>query len=748
MSNQNAKNALKHSENQLKFLTLVADLLELAPDHPFRGGTQKLPDVKEPVLPVLENTYDIGATDIVGTDCHNDNFYLEKAVYELFRKADYTHPDYDKTQNAKNTFIEQMGYADACNIRLRTQLYLPDSDPLWELESYVKFRDIMDRAKQYCYLLTDYAVSVLEDQGIQPRFTDGAVNGSTKSLKKGNSPIERTSYAGVSSHVEYMARHLGKLIDNQDDSRTEAFWSMYLSRAKVVDAPDEANFVPKNYKTDRDTFKGFTADLAIQCGIGDLLSESLRRNGYDIRILPEIHKDLARMGSINGLTSTFDMKGGSQNCFSELGKFLLPPLLYDVLIYSRNDRVAIDDQVFNLPIMATAGNGFCFPLETILFLSLQMGILSYNGIKPVVKKQKIRNRTVFTIRRTSYHKVCSTFGDDVIVPSYIAHDLIDTFKHIGIRLNLDKSFWSGDFRESCGGHYLNGRDINCFNAKTVPTMENTVEIQKFQNGIRAFGYDNNRNCWRHPRLRSLWSGILEHSSGLTINQGRNGDAGVLVPWTYSETRYVKPRYKYVFTTAMRERIMVSNPSFFKDVISTNRNKSLRFSRKTYVKGFPLVTQKFLQQVYTDKIRLPQHLKQNHIPKPLLLKIAGEGLLSGSGHTPNVCLLCTGKEKCKHCSKHGVVENYPKYFIRDRLKIGTRVQHSDPFAVQHESVDDLFSEIGHKFASTRINRIHRDLLYKRRYDVWEKKRPMYLSRLRNLLETRIDAGNREIRDLFG
>lgn len=752
------------SNQQNEFLVQVSDLLGLPPHHPLREGVVGIPKIEKPKYEEIRNQFDVHSHELVGTLHDNDITYRDAAIYELFRKASFDLPGVDPYENAKESFLAQMSVAETNNLRFRRMMDIPDGHELWNNVNYIAFRRIMASAKHYCHILCDYAEHTFRESGIEPRFTDGATIGRDRDLKKGNSPIERFSQAALSKDVAYLGKMLGNLHRKSRSEEKDPFWSLFLDRAEVIDAIDTANFVPKTYMTNRPTFKSVVGDIAIQCGIGDVLTTSLRLSGYDVSTLPDTHKELARIGSLNGMTATFDMKGGSDNVYLELGKYMVPELTYSVMESARCSKLRIDDEIIDLPIMATAGNGFCFPLETIIFLSLQMGVLSYFGVKPKIARRKSQGASYRYIRKTSYHSICSTFGDDVIIPTFAAKTFIELFDKIGIVLNLDKSFFTGSFRESCGGHFLDGHDVNCFNAKTVPTMENTYDVQKFLNGIRRFCFDNNRNTWRHPDLANLWFGLLQtagglnkdfgrnqFTGGLVINQGVDGDSGVLIPRTYSVTRYVRRCNLYIFTETMQRQIRASNDHNLVTIVRTHKRETYRYSKIRSVKsanGFPVFAQKFRALQYTEKHSLPSHLKRNPVPSLPLFKIVGQGLISGSGIVPTVSLLSEETtDSVGAVEKEHNLNTYPKHFVTNRLKTQLVVTSRDPFSTTDESVDDLFKRIGGSFHRTRISRVKRELYANRRMSIWESRRSVYLSRLIQKLRVRKDSLDQEVREIF-
>jgi hypothetical protein len=84
------------------------------------------------------------------------------------------------------------------------------------------------------------------------------------------------------------------------------------------------------------------------------------------------------------------------------------------------------------------GNGFCFPLQTLLFASVCFAAGMISSQDP------------YDFR---------VYGDDIIVRQDRALLVIELLSELGFRLNRDKSFLFGPFRESCGADWYKGQDV-------------------------------------------------------------------------------------------------------------------------------------------------------------------------------------------------------------------------------------------------------------------------------------------------
>lgn len=178
-------------------------------------------------------------------------------------------------------------------------------------------------------------------------------------------------------------------------------------------------------------------------GLGKVYERRLRDIGYDLRTLPDIHRELARSSSISRDSATVDQTSASDFISVVLFKLLFPSRWVTATLKGRLPTIKIDERSVTCDTLSTMGVGFTFPVQTLLFLSLAKGcLLHYEE-----SGRKVRNRTI------------SCFGDDLIIPSELKELLLKVFKTLNLHVNEEKSFFHGPFRESCGGDYHNGCDV-------------------------------------------------------------------------------------------------------------------------------------------------------------------------------------------------------------------------------------------------------------------------------------------------
>jgi hypothetical protein len=108
-------------------------------------------------------------------------------------------------------------------------------------------------------------------------------------------------------------------------------------------------------------------------------------------------------------------------------------------------------------MFATMGNPITFPLQTLVFWAF------LEACTDIYACENDMNRDELTF--------CSSFGDDGVVDSRVIGTVEKYATWLNWKLNLDKSFSSGGFRESCGGDYYCGRMVRPFQPKRPPLDE-------------------------------------------------------------------------------------------------------------------------------------------------------------------------------------------------------------------------------------------------------------------------------------
>lgn len=106
-------------------------------------------------------------------------------------------------------------------------------------------------------------------------------------------------------------------------------------------------------------------------------------------------------------------------------------------------------QVLRLRKYASMGSALTFPVQSIVFAAIAIGVgFHLSGWSRLTKQ-----------RYVALAKEVRVFGDDIIVPKHWVMPLISTLEVLGLRVNVSKSFWNGKFRESCGMYAFKGYEV-------------------------------------------------------------------------------------------------------------------------------------------------------------------------------------------------------------------------------------------------------------------------------------------------
>jgi len=200
-----------------------------------------------------------------------------------------------------------------------------------------------------------------------------------------------------------------------------------------------------------------TVNMYLQQGLMLVMYNRLKKVGLDLERLPELHRQMAKLASIDKLNATIDWSSASDCVAIELLRWLLPPKWFDMVWTLRCDYAQFTGADVALNMISTMGNAVTFPLETLVFWTMAHAVLL----------ESKNSQTLFP--EWDELKSVSVFGDDCIVPTFAASRYIEVMEEVGFIVNSEKSFYGAEpFRESCGGDYLAGFDVRPFNLR-APT---------------------------------------------------------------------------------------------------------------------------------------------------------------------------------------------------------------------------------------------------------------------------------------
>lgn len=222
---------------------------------------------------------------------------------------------------------------------------------------------------------------------------------------------------------------------------------------------NKVSFVPKTAKTHRGIAIEPLLNGLVQKGIDTYMRKLLARVGIDLSD-QTINQEYAKSGSLGFMGEddfvTIDLSSASDSVSIGLVKNLLPPAWYELLNATRSHAYEIDGTFGRYHKFCSMGNGFCFPLETLIFSAICHACnAGHPGHDFLV------------------------YGDDIIVRQKHGPTVLNLLKYCGFRPNANKTFLEGPFRESCGADWYHGQDVRPYTLDH--SLRTVVDIYKVLN---------------------------------------------------------------------------------------------------------------------------------------------------------------------------------------------------------------------------------------------------------------------------
>lgn len=254
-------------------------------------------------------------------------------------------------------------------------------------------------------------------------------------------------------------REPGSILESLEEHMQKCMVPVVINSGKLT-------FVDKNAKTKRSIVVEPLLNSIGQKAFGSYIKQRLRRIGIDIGTQAERNKALARSASLDGSLATIDLSSASDTISYEVVAELLPLDWFCALKNFRTSRVKYKDTEISLEKFSSMGNAFTFELETLIFWALAWASARFT-------KEDASNTYAF--------------GDDILLPTASVAALFEALSFLGFTVNKSKSFWTGRFRESCGGDYVLGFDIRPYYQKDLVTGESAFTLHNFY--MRTFQFD-------------------------------------------------------------------------------------------------------------------------------------------------------------------------------------------------------------------------------------------------------------------
>jgi hypothetical protein len=207
-------------------------------------------------------------------------------------------------------------------------------------------------------------------------------------------------------------------------------------------------YVAKDNKISRIICTEPGLNMFYQLGLGEIISARLKRFfGIDLSSQPDVNREMARVGSLDesdGMV-TIDLSSASDSMSLRMLDNILPASFMKWVCRYRSPITTLPcGREVTLEMASTMGNGYTFPLQTMLFSACVSAAYAIHG-SPYPPKAGVG--------------LWSVFGDDIVCRKAVARTVIRGLNLLGFKVNADKSFLEGRFRESCGSDFLDGLPV-------------------------------------------------------------------------------------------------------------------------------------------------------------------------------------------------------------------------------------------------------------------------------------------------
>lgn len=251
--------------------------------------------------------------------------------------------------------------------------------------------------------------------------------------------------------------------------------------------------VPKTLKTPRIIAMEPTCMTYVQQSILELIVDGVKSSkllhafiGFDDQ---HTNREMAQRGSLLGNLATLDLAEASDRVSNQHVRALLEnfPWFFQAVDASRSRKADVRGKVIRLAKFASMGSSLCFPFEAMVFLTICfMGIEEGLGHRLTSKRIK------------SFAGSVRVYGDDIIIPVEMVQPVVRNLEAFGLKVNRHKSFWTGEFRESCGKEYYAGEDVSIVRVRQV-FPKRRADVREIVSSVALRNNFHYNGLWRSAR---------------------------------------------------------------------------------------------------------------------------------------------------------------------------------------------------------------------------------------------------------
>lgn len=320
-------------------------------------------------------------------------------------------------------------------------------------------------------------------------------------------------------------------------------------RGERVSDVGKLAFAPKQFNIKRTIISETVLGMFYQRGFGLAIDSCTEFwTGINLSDQPDLNREMARLGSLDGSFATIDLVSASDCKALTLCKAILPRYVNNWLERLRTKFVRRPDgQIEELHMVSSMGNGFTFSLQTIVFAAIVISCYEVLGIKPKRPRSFRPTETLvpeMEFRRRSIIGNYGVFGDDIVVRSDAYHYVCHALELFGYTVNVAKSFGAGDFRESCGADYWRGHLVR---GVYIKNLRSTSDCYSAVNRLVKWSSRTGIN------VDLLVSYLASKVRFLPIPVGDGDTEGFKVPYSRSGITYYSLATRNLLYKALGER---------------------------------------------------------------------------------------------------------------------------------------------------------------------------------------------------
>lgn len=267
---------------------------------------------------------------------------------------------------------------------------------------------------------------------------------------------------------------------------------------------------------------------------------------------------MALEASVSGAYATVDLKSASDrlSCWTIERAFRSNISFLERIHASRTRTMLIPSmderpRLIRLQKCFTQGSACTFPVQSLVYamISIAASIITEGG--------------KFTYSRITQHaRDVRVFGDDIVVPTKVLPKLVQILDHLGLRVNDQKTFHKGKFRESCGMDAYDGVNVTPARIRAFalePSHEVAASMLEGSNNFHERGMWFTAD-WLKSHLRSLKLPIVPVKELLRLRTDRRFHvSGGYGSFCGASVEHLKKRYnRRLFREEVSYHVLTSN----------------------------------------------------------------------------------------------------------------------------------------------------------------------------------------------